>query len=511
MNVAIHVQRASKVAPNTIATIYGDRTRTWSQFHSRVGRFAAGLKDVGVKAGSRVAILSLNSDKYLECFYAIPWVGGVVVPMNTRWSVEENLYALKDCGADVLLVSDEFLSYVDAFKQEATDLKHIVYLGDGDLPQGMMSYEGMIDSSEPMLPERRLESDPIGIFYTGGTTGFPKGVLLPVRAFNFQAQLGLSQGGIDEQTRALHVAPMFHVADLVLTLPVTAVAATHIIVPWFDPESMLQQIEQHRVTHTMVVPTMLKMMVDTPSIDNRNLDSLYRILYGASSITESLINDAMRKMPGITFTQAYGQSEASAVTVLSPEDHRPEREKLRSAGKPAPGVDITIVDENRQPVAFGITGEIVINAPNRMLCYWNKPEQTGEVLVDGLIYSGDAGYMDSEGYVYIQDRIKDMIITGGENVFCAEVENAMVAHEAVKECAVIGVADEKWGENVHAIVILHEGETVTQEALIEHCRSLIAGYKCPRSIDFRTEPLPLSAAGKVLKTELRKLYQVKQA
>lgn len=506
MNITQNIKRAVQVNPDGIATIFQDRQQTWAQFQQRIAKFAGALHSLGVQRDDRVAILALNSDRYLEYFYSVPWADAIMVPMNTRWSVPENIYALEDSGASILLVDDNFLAYAQDIMSRSKQIKTLIYIGEGETPEGKLSYETLIEQAEPAEDAIRRDLDLVGIFYTGGTTGFPKGVMTTIKGFQYFAVLLLSQYNINHHSRSLHAAPMFHLADAYLNLPTTAAAGTHVFVSAFEPGAVLKTIEAHKVTHTLIVPTMIKMLLDDPSIDDLDISSLSRIVYGAASITETLIKQAMEKMPHATFTQSYGQSEAVAVTMLNPEDHDPALGLLRSCGRAAPGTEVYIVDEHQKELPRGETGEIMIRSPNRMLGYWNKPEQTAKALVNNAVLTGDAGYMDDKGYIFIQDRLKDMIITGGENVYSSEVENALSQHPAVAECAVIGLPDEKWGEVVHAIVILKAEKNATQDDLIGHCRKLIAIYKCPRSITFRTKALPLSAAGKVMKLELRREY-----
>jgi len=368
-----------------------------------------------------VAILALNSDRYLEYFYAVPWAGAIMVPMNTRWSVPENIYALEDSGARILLVDNNFLSFAQEIQNSSKQTITMIYIGEGATPEGMLCYEILIEQAEPAEDAIRRDLDLVGIFYTGGTTGFPKGVMTTIKGFQYFAVLLLSQYAINHHSRSLHAAPMFHLADAYLNLPTTAAAGTHVIVPAFAPDAVITAIETHQVTHTLIVPTMIKMLLDDPLIDRLDISSLQRIVYGASSITESLIKQAMQKMPHATFTQSYGQSEAVAVTMLNPEDHDPALGLLRSWGRAAPGNEVYIVDEQQQELPRGTVGEIMIRSPNRMLGYWNNPEQTAKALVGDAVLTGDAGYMDDNGYIFIQDRLKDMIITRGENVYSTEV------------------------------------------------------------------------------------------
>jgi len=308
----------------------------------------------------------------------------------------------------------------------------------------------------------------------------------------------------------LHSPPMFHLADAAMIIGITMMGATHAIVPFFSPENVATAIAAERVTDIVLVPTMFGMLREYALSHAVDFSSVRKVAYGASPISETLLRQAMEMFPNAEFRQAYGQTELSPVaTILTPEFHRPQpggKSYLRSAGQAIVGVDVRIVDETMNEQPRGKVGEIAVRSPGAMLGYWKLPELTRETLVGGWVRTGDAGYMDEDGFIYLVDRVKDMIVSGGENVYSAEVENALAAHERVVECAVIGVPDEKWGESVHAIVRLRGEAALSPDDLIAHCRTLIAGYKCPRSVEFRTEPLPLSGAGKILKTELRKPY-----
>jgi len=317
----------------------------------------------------------------------------------------------------------------------------------------------------------------------------------------------LTEVNFNAETVYLHAAPMFHLADCASTFTVTMVGGTHTFVPRFDPATVMRIIQERRVSHSILVPAMIGALVNAPTVGDYDLSSLTTLLYGGQSISEAVLRRALECLPGCGFVQAYGMTELSPVaTFLSARHHRtdgPHAGRLRAAGRSAPTVDIRIVDEDDREVPRGTVGQIVVRGPVVMQGYWNQPALTADALRGGWMHTGDGGYMDDDGFVFVVDRIKDMIITGGENVYSAEVENAIYQHPAVAMCAVIGVPDAQWGERVHAVVTLKPGQSTTEAALIAHCRPLIAGYKCPRSVSVRTEPLPLSGAGKVLKTVLR--------
>jgi acyl-CoA synthetase (AMP-forming)/AMP-acid ligase II len=308
----------------------------------------------------------------------------------------------------------------------------------------------------------------------------------------------------------LHAAPMFHLADGSMTIAGTLTGDAHAIVPLCTPESVLAAIERFRVTDTGLVPTMVNILISHAKITESDVSSPRLVAYCGSVIPEAVLVRAIAALPNCRFIQAYGQTELSPIaTIVGPEYHvldGPNAGKLTSGGRAALCNEIEIVDPNGTEVPRGTVGEIRCRGPNAMLGYWNKPQETAAALRDGWVHTGDAGYMDADGFVYIVDRIKDMIVTGGENVYSAEVENAVCKHPAVAQCAVIAIPSEEWGEAVHAFVILRDGWQATPEDIFAHCRQEIAHYKCPRSIEFRSEPFPLSGAGKVLKRELRKPY-----
>jgi acyl-CoA synthetase (AMP-forming)/AMP-acid ligase II len=499
------LHRNSQIDGNRTATVYGDRTRTWAESADRVARLASGLKELGVGPGDRVAMLSLNSDRYHEYLLATWWIGGVVNPINIRWSPAEIAYTLEDSATAVLLVDDTFLPALEPVRDGAPCVTTVVHCGEAETPPGLIAYESLLEHGT--VEDVRAGGDDLaGIFYTGGTTGFPKGVMLS-HANLIVSALGTAATGnfVAADGKLLHAAPMFHLADLAAWNGRNLVGGSHVIVPMFTPEGVIAAIEQHHPTDALLVPTMIQMLVDAPGIKEADTSSLRKVVYGASPISEALLERVERVLPHVALTQAYGMTELSPVaTILPPEAHA-DAVLRRSAGRAAPHSEVRIVDENDVEVPRGTVGEIVVRGGHVMLGYWNKPEETAAALRGGWMHTGDGGRMDDEGYVYVVDRIKDMIVSGGENVYSAEVENAVAQHPAVAACAVIGVPDTEWGERVHAVVVLKPGATVDADELREHTKGLIAGYKAPRSMEV-VDALPVSGAGKVLKRELREKH-----
>lgn len=504
------IHRSARLYPHKTAVVFGDRRQTWSELMDRVARYAAVLKEAGLKRGDRVTIIAHNSDRYIETYFAVWWAGGVIVPGNTRWAVPEHVYALEDSGTSFLIVDDAFAPMVPALTA-ACSFRKIFYLGEQETPDGMVNVAEAIDRAEPAADECGEGDELCSIFYTGGTTGRSKGVMLSHGGLfsNMLMTNGVTPYSAD--IVMLHSPPMFHLADGMAVISTTVVGGTHVVVPFFTPQGVVDTIVKERINCVLLVPTMLGMVRDHVLQNPSDLSGVGRVLYGASPISEALLRDSMDVFPNAEFVQAYGQTEvACCATLLEPQFHRlggnQEKNYLRSAGRPILGLDLKIVDEEMNEVETGAVGEVALRGPSVMLGYWNQPELTARTIVDGWLRTGDAGRVDEDGFLFLVDRVKDMIVSGGENVYSAEVENAISAHPAVAECAVIGVPDPKWGERVHGIVRLKPGKTLSESELIAHCHELIAGYKCPRSVDFREEALPLSGAGKILKTELRKPY-----
>ncbi|MHA6265034.1 long-chain-fatty-acid--CoA ligase [Arenibacterium sp. CAU 1754] len=510
MQITAILRRAAQVNPTGTATIFKDRQHNWLQLMDRVAHLAGAFQKLGMKPGDRVALLSLNSDRYIEYFFASVWGGGAMMPMNIRWSPAECAYALNDAGAEILLVDEAFAEAAKVIQEQAPVVRTLVFCGDGDTPEGMVNYEDILNSAEPVEDAGRGGDDLAGIFYTGGTTGFPKGVMLSHQNFYVGGISNAQELELRDGSVYLHAAPMFHIADMLWFTAVSFVAGTHVVIPMFTPDDTLAAVETHRPSHLLLVPVMLQMVLTSPKLADTDISSLEMIAYGASPITEAVLKDAFVRFPKVQFLQAFGQTELAPVATILGTDYHvlegPKAGKLRSAGRATRVVEIRVVDEAGKEVPHGTVGHITVKGPITMLGYWNKPDVTADTLKDGWVYTGDAGYMDEEGFIFLMDRIKDMVVSGGENVYSAEVENAIGQHSAVATSAVIGIPSDEWGEAVHAIVILHPGAEATEDEIKAHCHTLIAGYKCPRSVEFRTGPFPLSGANKVLKTELRKPY-----
>jgi long-chain acyl-CoA synthetase len=509
MNVTRGLRRMLQINAGGIVMKFGDRQRTWTEVGDRVARFAGALHAMGVGGGDRVAVLMLNQDRYLEIYLAVAWAGAVVVPLNIRWSAAENEDVLRDCRPHVLIVDAAFSEAGGKLAKSIATLR-LIHADDDATPAGMADYEALIEAATPVPDASRASGDLAGIFYTGGTTGRSKGVMLShgnlmANAFNL-----LAEGLFPSDAVYLHAAPMFHLANGAAMYGLMLSGGMNVVIRAFSPEAVMQAVQHYRVNELLLVPTMIQMLVDHPAIRSHDMSSLRRIVFGASPMSEALLDRAIAALPKAQFVQLYGMTELSpAATVLHHREQVGEGRKLgrhRSGGRATLGALVRIVDADDNPVPHGTVGEICVSGDLVMMGYWERPEETAKALVDGWMHTGDGGYMDADGFVYIVDRMKDMIISGGENVYSAEVENVVALYPAVAQCAVIGIPSERWGETVHAVIVPKPGATVDADEMIAFCHARIAGYKCPRSVEVRDAPMPMSGAGKILKRELRRPF-----
>jgi len=506
------LRRAASLYPSSDAVVDGERTLTYAELASRVGALGAALDELAVPAGGRIGFLGVNSLAHVECWMAIPAFGRVIVDLNFRLAQAELAFIVNDCGIEVLVIDQDQLEVGRALRSDCPSVRQLVLDADATADD-CTSYEHLVDR-DPVDPPDIEAHALAAISYTGGTTGAPKGVMLSHGNLLANARHNLIATGHKHADRWLHVCPMFHVAGTANVFACTWVGAKQIVLPRFAAGAAVETITREAVTHTMLVPTMLAMLLDELESQPRvDLACLRHLQYAASPITSDVQQRALERLD-CDIAQFYGMTEAApTVTHLSPEDHRrgahrdePFASRLRSIGAPVVGVQTEVRGPDGSRLAPDEIGELWVRGPNVMLGYWNRPDATAAALVGGWYRTGDAARADQDGYVYLVDRLKDMIITGAENVYSIEVEMALAEHAAVHEAAIFGIPHDRWGEAVHAVVTVKENVTVTTEELIEHCRPLIAGYKIPRSIEIRTEPLPKSAAGKVLKNELREPF-----
>jgi len=504
------IQRAATVNRHGIASRFQGRSTTWGDTRDCVQRIAGALSSIGIAGGDRVAILATNSDSYFQWLFAIPWAGGVVVPVNTRWSADEIVHCLDDSGSRILIVDQAFYAVAQDIRGRLKTVKHLVCVGCTSVPDGDASLEVLMAACKPVVDAGRGGSDLLALYYTGGTTGRSKGVMLTHEGMIINTLQWAFEIGVGRDDLLLIVAPMFHLVGGLNSVAAALLAAGVCVVPRFDVRNLLHTIAEQKVSKVAMVPTMINALVSHPDIGAFDLSSLSRISYGGSPISETLLRRTLEALPHVRLYQVYGQTEGGPnISVLRPEDHKLTDDlkgRLASAGQPIVGTEVAIHDEGDAVLSCGQIGEICVRGLTVSPGYWNLPEVTAEANRGGWLHTGDAGYLDEDGFLYIVDRVKDMIITGGENVYSQEVENVLYEHPAVAECAVFGIPDERWGERVHAVVRLREGHSACREQLIAHCRHHLAAYKCIRSVDFRVEPFPLSGANKILKRELRAPY-----
>ena len=512
MNLTQLIHRNVRQRPQQPAVCYQGRSWCYAELGDRVARFAAALKKVGVGTDDRVALMAMNSSRYLEVLFAVPWAGGVFNLVNTRWSVAEVAYSLQDSGARVLIVDDAFAPMVAALREAVPQLEQIIFAGEGECPEGLLCYEALVAEADPVADTYRGGDDLAGISYTGGTTGTPKGVMLSHTNFMTFALTGALMSGVPQQTRMLHCAPLFHIAGLGFLLMALLQGGTQVLVPGFNPTDVSLAVKNNRVTDLLLVPTMMQLLLDSTDFDPSDFDSVQTILYGASPMPLGTVDKAAECLPNVTLVQGYGMTECGLTTMTPLDNHSLEARqsgRIRSAGLAGPVQEVRIVDEQGNELPTGEVGELVTRGPNVMLGYWGKPELTNKTIVNGWLHTGDGGYIDEQGMIFVVDRVKDMIISGGENIYSSEVETVVTQYPGIAQCAVIGIPSDEWGESVHAVLVRSpDSEMINELSVAElrkFCKQHIAGYKCPASLEF-VESLPISAAGKILKTELRKPY-----
>lgn len=508
MQLTQGLRRAMQIEGNRIATICGDRQQTYKEFGTRVAKLAGALKGLGLGIDDRVTVISHNSDRFMECLYGIPWAGGIFVPINFRLGDEELAHILKDSAPRVVVVEYPFLELYRRISKDIDGIKHVIVVDGENLSDDLIDYNQLVEAADPIEDAGRRGNDLLTFFYTGGTTGLPKGVMLSHNNICHFALGFLVDEKMNEQIVHMHVAPMFHMSCIGV-LFTTMVAGTHVILPRFEPLLSLETIQKHGVTHCLSVPVMVERMLFHPRAKEFDLSTLRMLGYGGSPMPQEILRRAKAEYPKLEFAQGYGMTEAPGAGFLGARHHDEESQangRIKSAGRSITTCEIIVADENDKELPRGEVGEILIRGPVVMRGYWNNPELTAETLRNGWMHTGDGGYMDEDGFVYVTDRIKDMIISGGENVYSTEVENILYQHPAIGRCAVIGIPSDQWGEEVIAVVELNEGKTASEDEIIAHSRERLAHYKCPRQIIISAEPLPLSAAGKVLKAKLREPF-----
>lgn len=504
------LRRSAARLPDKTAIVYGQVRQTYAELDTVVNRTANALTERGVRKGERIALLSHNSHGFVVAHFALARLGAILVPINFMLGPAEVAYILAHSGASGMIVEDALLTTAEAAikaadAQRSVRVRGVIGEHDSDSPSEWESLQTWIEHADATTPDIALaDDDPLQLLYTSGTESRPKGATLTSRNLIAQYVSCIVDGQMSLDDVEVHSMPLFHCAQLHCFLtPDIYLGATSIILPSPDPASILVTIERERATKLFCPPTVWIALLRHPDFDTRDLSSLAKGYYGASIMPVEVLKELSRRLPNVRLFNFYGQTEMSPVaTVLAPED---QVRKAGSAGRPCVNVETIIVDDDDKPVPPGTEGEIVHRSPHAMLGYWNDPEKTAEAFRNGWFHSGDLGIIDEEGYLYVVDRKKDMIKTGGENVASREVEEAIYAHPAVAEVAVFSVPHPRWVEAVTAAIVPRTGQTLTKEEIIVFCRERLAGFKTPKYVVI-VDALPKNASGKILKRELRSAY-----
>lgn len=497
--------------PDQTAFVWGGRRVTHAEHHVRASKLANALRRLGMRRQDRVGILSQNCLEFQEVYSACEISGFICATVNWRLAVPEMVYIVNDGAPKVLVFEAAYAEAVLAMRPQLKSVEHYVCIGSRERPDldFALDYDELVASGDAVgVPFRPQPDDIAFLIYTSGTTGRPKGVMLGQAGQVAAAEILGSDQRNTPADRLLIMMPLFHIGAKIIQLAQHWRAGAVVVQKGFDPQAIVECIERERITVTHMAPTMIQTLLESPAIDGADLSSLRMIVYAAAPMPIPVLKKGL-KLLGPVFQQQFGQTEGIGTTLLA-HQHRPDgterdREILTSVGQVSPRVNIRIVDDNGDDLPTGEVGEILLTSSGVMKGYWNNTAATIETLRDGWVHTGDMGRLDEEGYLYLVDRKKDMIISGGENIYSREVEEAVVTHYAVSEVAVIGVPDEKWGEAVMAVVVLRNGAEAAAADIIEHCRTLIASYKKPRHVVFVDEIVKLPS-GKIDKVRLRKLY-----
>lgn len=512
-------KRAVKLYPRKTAIVDGRLNFTYLELQDRVNRVTHAVADLAVSGQGRVAILDYNTHRYLEMYLGAAQSGRALLPLNTRLSVDEYIHILNDSQAEALVFHADYKPVVEKIRHAVNSVKHYVVCdGAADAPWITGTYEDFLAaaSNDPVDFQPADENDLLNLYYTSGTTGRPKGVILTHRNIYANALTTIISFKLEDSTVWHHIAPLFHLADAFFGWSVTFQGGSHVMQRQFNPKSVLETIQTQRITCCMMVPTMINFILAEPDIDKYDLSSLQWVMVGGAPMSPANAQRMMERL-GCRYVSGYGLTETSPLLTvgnikdtLSAEPEETKMNYLTRTGLEAIGVDLRVVDTTGKEVPWDgkTVGEIVARGDNVMKGYWNLPVETAAAIRDGYFHTGDLATVDSEGYIFIVDRAKDIIISGGENIASVEIENVIYSHPHVLECAVIAFPDEKWGEIPKALVVLKTGVELTEEELTKHCRERLATFKVPRLVSFVSE-LPKTGSGKLLKGELRKTYGAK--
>lgn len=508
------LNRAAKLYGKKVAVVDGDLSFTYSDLHRRASRVAHAIQDVGVSNGGRVAVLDFNTYRYVELYFGMAQSGRVLLPLNIRLNAEEYTYILQDSAAELLIFHANFKPVVEQIRNLVPNISKY-YIAEADPEDDWItgSYEDLIRSasSDPIEFEPLDENGPLNLYYTSGTTGNPKGVILTHRNIYANALTTIITFGLKDSSCWHHIAPLFHLADAFFVWSVTYQGGRHVMQRQFHPKDVLQTFQREGITCTMMVPTMINLLLEQADLDQYDLSALNWVMVGGAPMSPAKAKLMMQKL-GCRYISAYGLTETSPLLAAGPLketlENEPEEKQLSyitRTGMEVVGVELRVVDDEGRDVPWdgASVGEIIVRGDNVTAGYWMLPGETENAMRGGFFHTGDLATIDPEGYTLIVDRAKDIIISGGENIASVEVENALYAHPAVLECAVVAEADEKWGEVPKAVVALKPNTTASAEELIDFCRGRLAKFKLPRIVQFVNE-LPKTGSGKILKRELRR-------
>jgi acyl-CoA synthetase (AMP-forming)/AMP-acid ligase II len=514
MNTSEFLTISSAIVPERLATVVGDRRTTYEELQLRVSRLANGFSSLGMCRGDRVAVLQVNCAEHIETYFAAAKLDAVYVPLPFRARADELTHMINDAAPRVLLVGQRYVDLVRSFADRLESVEHYVAL---EAPtDGWPFYDDLVGSASDAERFPEGDGDDLTmILFTAGTTGTPKGVMLSHDSFSSYILGSVSPADPEVEERNILTVPLYHIAGIHVVMASIYGGRTLIIQGQFEPKQWLELAERERATRATMVPTMIKMLMDHPDFHKHDLSSLEVITYGAAPMPREVIERAIREFPGASFINAFGQTETAAtITMLPPEDHvlegSPEEiatkhRRLSSIGKPLDDVEVRILDDDGEPVPQGDVGNIAARGSRLTKGYWHLDDATAEIIRDGWLYTGDLGYFDEDGYIFLAGRAKDFIKRGGEMVSPEEVEEVLRSHPAIDDAAIIGVPDPDMGERVRAVVVLKAGQSVSEEETMEHCRQRLASFKKPESVVFVDE-LPRNPLGKVLKRVLRERY-----
>ena len=516
MNTTEFLMVTNAIAPDREAIVFESNRLTYGDLNARSNRLANALTGMGVQQGDRVALIEVNTNHCIETYFACAKLGAIYVPLNFRAKADELTYMIQDSGASVALAGGRYVSTVQGIKSEIGAVKHFISLDDKF--DGWLDYEQLLASApDDDLFTEIDDSDMTILLFTAGTTGKPKGVMLLHQNFSEYVINNVTPAEPDVTEKNILTVPMYHIAGIQAVISSVYGGRTVVIQRQFDAEDWMRLVQEEQVDRAMMVPTMLKQLMDDEKFQQYDLSSLKVITYGAAPMPLAVIKRAIEAFPGCHFINAFGQTESAAtITMLAPEDHviegtAEEKEKklkrLGSIGKPLADVEVRIMDEEGSLVGAGEVGEIVARGARIMKGYWKQEEATSATIdKDGWLHTGDLGYQDEDDYIFLAGRAKDMIKRGGEMISPEEVENVILTHPKVEDCAVIGVPDETWGERVRAVLVLKPDETVDEEEIVELCRSRLASFKKPESVVI-TDEIPRNPMGKILKRVLRDQFK----